>query len=332
MTNSILFKMAAKTDQGKIRKNNEDNFLVNQDLADNDWFCPQDPDQHKTLSEAGCLLAVADGMGGMNAGEEASKIAIETVKEMFAGDKLPKDASSIEKYLKSVIAEADRRIKEKANEEKCFEYMGTTLVLSWIKGNKAHIVWCGDSRAYSFRLANGLRQLSKDHSHVQELVDAGAISQDDVFDHPLNNIVTQSLGDPDKPAKADYLEYTLHDNETLLLCSDGLNGELRDHEIEKIFFDNCDTLISCSEMLINEALNAGGRDNITIALCQITVGLPDLDNNETSVESKKVESSVRQTIKEDTKKMELWKTILFLLVTLVGIVVSVGTFLYLLKK
>ena len=271
------------------------------------------------LSDAGCLLAVADGMGGMNAGEEASKIAIETVKEMFGAEKLPEDETSIEKYMKSVFVEADRRIKEKAIEDKNFELMGTTLVLAWIKGDKARIAWCGDSRAYSFHSVYGLRQLSKDHSHVQELVDTGVISPENAFNHPLSNIITQSLGDPCKMAKADYVEYALHHNETILLCSDGLNGELRNHEIEKIIRDN-DSLLACSETLINEALNAGGRDNVTLAICKITGGLPDLAPQETPIEKKALETHLSQTVKDDeSKKRKWWQPLRFLNKSVVGL-------------
>ena len=321
---SILFKMAAKTDQGNVRGNNEDNFLISQNLADNKWFCPQDPDQSIILSDNGCLLAVADGMGGMNAGEEASKMAIEVIKEFFSSDKLPEDNELIENYMKSAVVEADKRIKEKSDNDERYAGMGTTVVLAWIRRGKVHLTWCGDSRAYTYHPSLGLKQLSKDHSYVQELVDGGVISQDAAFDHPDNNIITRSLGDPNKAADPDYLEHILHNDETLLLCSDGLNGELRDHEIKKIIEDNDVSLKSCCNTLIDEALKAGGNDNVTIAICRIVEGLSDLDDSEKKDETSEPENSTFRATKVFVPQyLKWWKTALLILIVLMGIAMFV---------
>ena len=322
--NSILFKIAAKTDQGKVRENNEDNFLISQNLANNEWFCPQNPDQPIELSDKGCLLAVADGMGGMNAGEEASKIAIEVIRELFEIDKFPEDDELIESCMREVVFEADRRIKEKAANDDSLEGMGTTIVFVWIHGGKAHLTWCGDSRAYIFHPDSGLKQLSKDHSYVQELVDEGVISQDAAFDHPDNNIITRSLGDTYKRAESDYLEYTLHRNETILLCSDGLNGELRDCDIEGIIRNNDDSLKSCCDKLINEALKAGGNDNVTVAICKIVEGLSDLDVSEHSDEAKEPEVSTFKTTKAyvSSNTSKRWKYILLIAIALIGLLIG----------
>ena len=203
----IKFRLAAYTDAAGKRNDvpplygNEDNFYVDADLSEE----PQgefSSDEEKALSDYGSLLVIADGMGGMNAGEVASEIAVRTVKECFAHknltDRIVADAESRERYMEHVVEEADAAIKARSQENKECEGMGSTIIMVWICDGVASVTWCGDSRAYLFREPKGIAQISKDHSYVQSLVDDGKITEEEAFDHPYGNIITRSLGDPEK--------------------------------------------------------------------------------------------------------------------------------------
>lgn len=273
---TLKFRIAAKTDVGLVRTNNEDNFQAASDLSSkqmhwvNNEIC--------SLSDKGALLVVADGMGGMNAGEVASALAIETIKDFFTPDKLTqsviKDRFSVEKFMKEAIIAADERIKRKAKDDPETRGMGTTIVIGWILKGKLYVSWCGDSRAYVYNPAVGLHQITKDHSYVQGLVDKGIISKEDAFDYPDNNIVTRSLSDATIKVKPESLlkPYDLCDNDIVLLCTDGLSGMIRDYEMEDVIRKHEQNMIELTDALIKAACDASGADNITICLCQILKG------------------------------------------------------------
>lgn len=273
---AIKFKIAAKTDVGRVRQNNEDNFQAARDLttAPMTWL----NDEECTLGDKGALLVVADGMGGMNAGEVASEIAINTIKEFFSPNNITEDVIEskvgIETFMKRSIVEADKRIKAAAKSNPEHRGMGTTIVIGWLLEDSLYVAWCGDSRAYIYNRINGLRQISKDHSYVQSLVDKGKISHEDAFDYPDSNIITRCLSDSDQKARPDTLDHPLivHNGDIILLCTDGLNGMIRDHEIEQILNENETNLSECTDKLIEAASEAAGQDNITVALCRIISG------------------------------------------------------------
>jgi protein phosphatase len=273
---NIHFQLTAGTDVGLQRSNNEDNFIVNANLSESEWFIPKDEVSSIVLKEKGCLLVVADGMGGMNAGEVASGIAIDNIQQSFLSyhinDDIIRSAASIENFMKTAVLSADNAIKEHAEKNMETFGMGTTIIMAWILGEKVYISWCGDSRAYSFHPESGLIQLSKDHSYVQELVDEGRLDKECAFDHPNNNIITRSLGDPGRIAEPDFAEHNLRDDEMILLCTDGLSGMLRDSAIEKIMTETADDITVCKNTLIESALKEGGHDNVTIAICKIVSG------------------------------------------------------------
>jgi protein phosphatase len=276
MMNDIHFQLTAGTDVGLQRSNNEDNFVVSANLAESEWFIPKDKVSHIMLNEKGCLLVVADGMGGMNAGEVASGIAIDSMQKSFLSDKITDDvlhcAASIRKFMSAAIISADNAIKAHTQENPDTSGMGTTIIMAWILDRKVYISWCGDSRAYSFHPKSGLIRLSKDHSYVQELVDDGSLNEEAAFDHPDSNIITRSLGEPGKIAESDFVEHDLYNGEVILLCTDGLSGMLRDWAIEKIMADTAEDIDVCKSTLIESALREGGHDNVTVALCKIVSG------------------------------------------------------------
>lgn len=270
MTN---FKLIAGTNIG-LRQNNEDNFTVCANLSKSDWSIPVNYQEEIELGNRGCLLVVADGMGGQNAGEVASSIAIETVQELFSSDVLPdnviESGETICNYLKKVICEADARVKKVTRDDPSTSGMGSTIVIVWVINNLAHIAWLGDSRAYCIIKDKGIARLTKDHSYVQSLVDAGKITDEQAMTHPDSNIINRSLGDTSQKAKPDVTTIELTEGEVILLCSDGLCGVCQDAVIGGIVEDHISDLKTCREELISAALAAGGSDNITIAMIHIT--------------------------------------------------------------
>jgi protein phosphatase len=290
----ISFKLTAYTDAaGKyspdaFRSGNEDNFYVNYDLS-NSALESMVRDEEIPLGPLGVLMVVADGMGGMNAGEVASQIAVDTVKESFRMANLSKvETSSPEarqRYLERVIKKADKNIKSDARENSAHEGMGSTIIMAWLYEESLIVSWCGDSRAYIYNDKSGIRLISQDHSYVQELVNKGLLTYEQTFDHPQNNIITRSLGDPTKDAKAESRILTIGKGDIILLCSDGLSGVLRDRKtyneagdcypeenIEDIIRAHTNSMKECREALWSAAERGGWYDNVTAILCQITDG------------------------------------------------------------
>lgn len=258
----MVFRLAFQTHTGRVREHNEDNFTVNPDLNANKWI----GDHATTYKEhtTGALLVVADGMGGVNAGEVASALAIESIQKYFSNPERPKDANDAERFVKKAFHVAQESISAHEAEHPETNGMGTTLVLAWILNDVAHIGWVGDSRAYVFNPGNGLKPLSKDHSLVQEWVDAGKMTYEQAFFHPQNNVVTQSLGGGSTKITPGYVAYPLQSGDQIMLCSDGLNGMLLDSQIEAIMRQEIDDLRISVETLVDAALDAGGHDNVTV--------------------------------------------------------------------
>lgn len=290
----VSFKIFAGTNVG-LRENNEDNFTVCPDLNKNEWIVPADNQQVIQLGSRGCVMVVADGMGGQNAGEVASAIAIDTVQDLFSPNKMSSyvfdKSDAIKSFLKKVIFECDVRIKKRTEEDPSTDGMGSTIVIAWVIGSKLYIAWLGDSRAYSFVKNKGIARLSKDHSYVQQLVDAGAITDEEAMDHPNSNVITRSLGDTSQKAKADVVEYDIEDDQIILLCSDGLCGVCKDEEIGGIIEEESSDLQKCKESLTTAALAAGGSDNITISLLHIRI-----DNTQTSSKEEKTENQSKISV------------------------------------
>ena len=316
--NPFKFKLGAQTNVGCVRTNNEDNFVVSADLNAGEWLLPRDCHTVFTLGNKGAMLVVADGMGGLEAGEIASRIAVDTMKEFFSADKITdeivKDASTISKYMYEAVVAADNAIKRKSREEKSVKSMGTTLVAAWLFDGYANIIWCGDSRGYLFNPVSGLAQVTKDHSYVQELVDSGRLLPEYAFDHPDNNIITRSLGNPQKAANPDFVRLPLQEGEVILLCTDGLNSMLRDEEIEAVMQETSNEIDTCTKALIQGALDLGGHDNVTVVLCQIVP-----EENKPSVQDMQqtVSTFTEKERKKPLRKFVLW-TVAFVFVLLLA--------------
>ena len=274
--NSTILNISAICDKAG-RSINQDNFWICPDLSsfiDTEKIHVTDNEDKIILNDKGALLVVADGMGGMNAGEVASQIVIDSIKKSFSDLKSVSlsNPDQVKRFIKQSIVDADIEIKEHAKNHPETMGMGSTIVLLWIIDKSVYVGWCGDSRAYCYNAHNGLIQLTHDHSYVQELVDNGKLSEEDAFDHPDSNIITRSLGDSGEKANPDVKEYPLHKGDTFLLCSDGLCGLLRDSEIENIMADNVDSVKSCLKALWRQGSSFGWTDNTTIELAKVIEG------------------------------------------------------------
>lgn len=257
--------LTAGSDVGRVRNNNEDNYCVCPDLAKGDW---QNSREFVHLGEVGALSIVADGMGGAQAGEVASGIAVEVLKKRFEYEGLKSllaDPEKIEGWLKESVSEANDAILSRAATDASTIGMGTTIMIVWLVSNKAYMVWCGDCRCYLYR--NGsLRRVSKDHSYVQQLIDKGELSEEDAFNHPDGNLITRGLGDIGVDSDAETAILPIEERDILISCSDGLCGVCRDKQIEQIVTEYSRRLPSCRDALIKAALQAGGYDNITVSI------------------------------------------------------------------
>jgi protein phosphatase len=206
------------------------------------------------------LFAVADGMGGAQAGEDASKMAKEVLE---AGDS---DPGTPEERLIRMIRHANRLIYDRAAKEESRRGMGTTTTAAILEGRALTVGHVGDSRAY--RLRDGrLEQLTHDHSLVSELVRSGQLTPEAAENHPQRSIITRALG-PEADVEVDAHSHTAHDGDVYLLCSDGLTGMVTDQEIAT-HLANSGSLREAAETLVRAANQNGGKDNITVVLFRV---------------------------------------------------------------
>ena len=292
----MKFKLTANTHVGEVRDHNEDNFFVCTDLATDDWSF--DKSIEYELGDLGSILIVADGMGGMNAGEVASAIAVESSKSYFTDNKVSVNIQSedaINEFLKNAIVHAHQEILQHQNSHPETAGMGTTLLIGWVINGVAYVGWCGDSRAYLYnpnlsssgrakqfedlglRVKGDLALVSKDHSYVQTLVDKGDLNYSQAFFHPESNIITQSLGQSGQDIAPSTTSFTLFEGDMLILCSDGINAMLEDGEIATICSENT-TASDVSSQLISNANEKGGHDNSTVTIFHTLSASHSIDN------------------------------------------------------
>ena len=338
MAEALKIRLAARCEAAG-RPENEDNFQVAENLSvSNTGFTT---DKIFTLGSKGTLLLVCDGMGGMNAGEVASAIGVQTIKNLFAPqlltDEIFANDESICMYMKRAIIKADSKIKEEASKDAAKQGMGSTAVMAWLLGEKVYVAGVGDSRCYRYNPATGLEQLSHDHSYVQDLIDTGQLSPDLAFDHPNKNIITRSLGDPRGAAKPDAKGYNLRIGDVILLCSDGLNDSLRDSEIEQSISRSLTSLESCRDALWNDSKQAGWHDNVTIVLAQVVdenmiqSAIPTSQPQQPQITSPAHQVSHHQpveNIQRSTPKPKFnWKITIYIAIAILIMGVAVSVFL-----
>lgn len=205
------------------------------------------------------LYVIADGMGGHQAGEVASKIAVETLRLALSEDGKP----TIRALILAVLA-AGEIIRERSGEDEALRGMGTTLTALWFCEHQALIAQVGDSRAYLLR-EGVLRQCTHDHSVVAELVRAGLITAEEARRHPRRNLITRSLGGGER-GDPDVFEFTRQAGDRWLLCSDGLTDGVTDDELRALLQGH--DVEAAADALLSLALARGGGDNITLLLVE----------------------------------------------------------------
>src|SRR5438874_6360793 len=275
----MLVELHAKTDVGRVRRGNEDNFLLLDLTAARAWSGSdgaENPEDMRefTLGEHGLVLVVSDGMGGALAGDVASRMAIEAVRDVLMGTNTDGNGcdpdSSLVDCLRHATMEANKNIHYKSLEDSRCSGMGATLTGAAVKDDKLDLIQVGDSRAYVMR-GQQIRLATKDQSLVQQLVDVGQISEAEAETHMFRNVILQALGAQNEltPATA---RIQLRKGDMLLLCSDGLSGKLRNEEIRQIVADSNSDLGAAGQALVAEANKRGGEDNITVVLARCTGG------------------------------------------------------------
>ena len=269
----LRIQAASQSDSGKVREQNEDNCYFQMSYSGD---------------EAKGLFIVADGMGGYQAGEVASKLAVEEIREtlnpLFApssaqetvaltptsspegGSKtkrLPesREVAKINDKLKQAITKANEVIVNYGKTRKEARGLGSTVTVTVVLGNSAYVANVGDSRTYLLRKGQ-LRAITKDHSLVARLVDAGHITPDQVYDHPQRNLIYRSLGAGHTTVEVDVFYQTLEPGDMLLLCCDGLWEMVREDELAHILGSE-EPLETICQALIDAANRGGGEDNIT---------------------------------------------------------------------
>ena len=228
---------AARTDAGRQR------------LANEDVYFARSP-----------AYAVADGMGGAQAGEVAARIAAEAFEKQLS------ESGNAEEKLARAASEANRQIFELARSDASHSGMGTTLTGAVVTDNEVSIVHVGDSRAYLFRDGE-LRQLTRDHSLVEELRRRGRLTSEEAEEHPQRSIITRALG-PDEEVEADLHSHQVRSGDVFLICSDGLTSMVREERMRQILAQS-QSLKGAVDALVDEANRRGGRDNITVVMFRV---------------------------------------------------------------
>lgn len=240
-------RINSKTDIGKKRSSNQDAYFAGE------------------LENGAVLGIVCDGMGGANAGNIASSTAIKLISEyILRSYRLSMDDFEIEKMLSNAIKSANLEVFEASQNNSDLAGMGTTVVAALIQNETAIIAHVGDSRIYL--LGDEIKQLTKDHSVVQSLIESGKISVDEAKSHPRKNVITRALG-AEEDVIVDTASLSVSNGQTLLLCTDGLTSMVDSDKIFNLYKEkSAEDLVS---VLIEEANQNGGADNITVVTLEV---------------------------------------------------------------
>lgn len=258
--NRYRLQGSAVTNIGQVRSHNEDNV-------------------HLWTNEAKLLAIVADGMGGAAAGEEASRIAVETIQNHLLDlEEAPASFDAPEQELRAAIQAANLSIMQQAVDQPQQRGMGTTLTMVFVNGNEARFAHVGDSRAYRVNGLGEIHQVTSDHSFVQALLDAGHITEEQAENHPMGNVLYRALGQ-DRDVDVDTYSLRLRPGEKLVLCSDGLTRHVRPDEIA-LLAESSEMLAEFSQKLVDKANERGGEDNISV----ITISIERTDAAEGEAE------------------------------------------------
>lgn len=237
-------KFSSRSSIGLIRKQNEDSFCINKDLN---------------------LIAVADGMGGHRAGEVASSMAVKAFEDYLLENRnlLADDSQDI---MQKAVQAANRVIYEAAGSNSSQKGMGTTLTAAVLDGSNLLLAHVGDSRAYLIH-NDKIKQITQDHSLVNEMVKNGSLTEEEANRHPQKNILTRALGTSPE-VEIDLLKIKIKENDLIILCSDGLTNLVSREEIMAFAAQEND-LDRLVESLVDKAIERGGFDNVTVVVCRV---------------------------------------------------------------
>ncbi len=274
----VRAEIGAVSHTGRVRSRNEDHYLVSRVSRQQEILQTNMPSESLPTytGEDGYLFIVADGMGGMAAGEVASRLAISTSLKLFQRSEkwgFRVNQRVVREFFGQITAdlrEIDRTLTEQSASDRRLLGMGTTLTAAYSMGIDLFIVHLGDSRVYLYR-EDVLTQLTKDHTVAQAMADAGYIPPNEVRHHVKRNALTNYLGGHNGKVKADLRWLRINDGDRLVLCSDGLNEMVDDLTIGRILARNPDPRVA-AQQLLDEALRRGGKDNVTIVVARYEVG------------------------------------------------------------
>ena len=297
----VTLLVAGLTDVGIVRTNNEDAFVV----ADLDRDAKVDVAKATEfdVKDKGMLLAVSDGMGGEAAGEVASSLVIETLRRVLATAAPSDEAtnSGIAKAVEHAVTRANEAVwKEAKSPDK--KGMGATLTAVYVQGDTAYIAEVGDSRAYLVR-GSRIRQMTKDQSFVQLLLDSGALTKEEAEAYPHKNIILQAMGQQEKVSVA-LGKLALRRSDRLLICSDGLSNKVTPVEMKEAMLSGDPLDVVCKK-LVDLANARGGEDNCTIILAQAEgEGLPAFRDAERVTQTFEVVKEGPGGLPDDEKKQK----------------------------
>jgi serine/threonine protein phosphatase PrpC len=267
--------VAGLSHRGNLRPQNEDHFFVarfGRFLERLFTNLPED-ELPRRFDETGYAVVVADGIGGSAGGAVASRLAISTLINLVLGDPdwiLRLDDEMLSAAVRRRVMERYSQISsvmaERAQADPTLEGFGTTMTVAMSLGKDLLVAHVGDSRAYLLR-EHRLHQLTRDHTLVQDLADKGALSPQDVATHRLRHVLTKALGAQGGPVEPDVQELVLEDGDCLLLCTDGLTEMVEEERIALVLGrgEPAETVCQC---LVEEALQAGGKDNVTVVVAR----------------------------------------------------------------
>ncbi|MCA1629583.1 MAG: protein phosphatase 2C domain-containing protein [Acidobacteria bacterium] len=304
-------ELHAHTDVGRVRQGNEDNFLVVDLTTERSWTGSDKTSEPPAallrfdLGEKGAVFAVSDGMGGALAGDVASRMAVETVRDMLVDEDtvLEETQTGAEELplveaVRNATGYANYAIHRKSVEDPKCSGMGATLTAAAINSDSVELLQVGDSRAYLIR-GDEIKLATKDQSLVQQLVDVGQISEEDAETHMFRNVILQALGAQSELAPV-VSRAKLQRGDILLLCSDGLSGKLRAEDMRDIIAGAGGDLSAACTRLIEEANARGGEDNITVLLARFDgEDLAARDAEAISVETQPTDLSTFHEYSED---------------------------------
>jgi protein phosphatase len=273
----VRVEFGGGTHPGLVRPRNEDQYLIAK-LAKSMRICDSSLPESETTrfsDEEGYLMIVADGMGGVAGGQEASAMAVRTL-ESFVLDAIKwflhregQEQNALASELRLALQRADQDIVRRAEAEPSLSGMGTTLTVGYSVGTDLYVAHAGDSRAYLMR--NGqLDRITSDHTLVQLLVDHGAVTPEDAREHPQRHVITNVVGGPNPGVQVEIERRSLADGDLVLFCTDGLSEEVPDSEIATILGRSSDPE-QLVHLLIEAALAGGADDNVTVVLAKYAV-------------------------------------------------------------